>query len=272
MPETTYDGPIFFVGGAPRSGTTVTHALLCTSARMSAYHPEISYVTPIIKAYTVGLNNWTGHTRNFFAEREHFRQHIHGLANQAFSYLHLVLKHPEMLCVKDPLMTPFFPSVRDLFAERARFVTVVRHPYDVIRSRQEVASKAQRAFTVANAHEVARQYNQAYQHIDNPAFGDKLIYFRYEDLLSDAVQDRIKEFTGCEDISTENVWGERKQQAATPSEAASKDPWYSPKYHGSIDLTSRLSPLADQYREVVDKICGKLMQRFDYETSRILAE
>lgn len=46
---------IVFVGGAPRSGTTVTHALLCTSRRTNTYCPEISYVTPILTAYGQGM-------------------------------------------------------------------------------------------------------------------------------------------------------------------------------------------------------------------------
>jgi len=51
--------PMIFVGGAPRSGTTVTHALLCTSDRTNAFHPEISFVRPLFNAYSVGMQNWT---------------------------------------------------------------------------------------------------------------------------------------------------------------------------------------------------------------------
>lgn len=53
MTETAYTGLIFFVCGAPRSGTMVTHALICLSERMCDYHAEISYVTPMVRADSI---------------------------------------------------------------------------------------------------------------------------------------------------------------------------------------------------------------------------
>lgn len=264
MTETAYTGPIFFVGGAPRSGTTVTHALICSSERMCDYHPEISYVTPMVRAYTIGLNNWDGHTSAFFAQREHFRLHMNGLVGQSFSHIHRALGQPEMLCLKDPLLTPYFPRLQELMGQRARFITVIRHPYDVIRSRQEVARKAHKEFDANLARAVAREYMQSYRHIDNPGFGDSLIHFRYEDLLSDQVLAGLRAFTGCDDISPENVWGARRQAATNTGDTAAKDPWFSPKYHGAIDLSSRLSPLASEFQAIANDICGPLMKRFGY--------
>lgn len=46
-----------------------------------------------------------------------------------------------MLCVKDPALTPHFPNVVRIPGARVRFVTVIRHPYDVVRSRQDVADR-----------------------------------------------------------------------------------------------------------------------------------
>jgi len=65
--------PMIFVGGAPRSGTTVTHALLCTSDRTSPYHPEISFVRPLFNVHAVGMQNWAAHTSAFFKEPAHFK-------------------------------------------------------------------------------------------------------------------------------------------------------------------------------------------------------
>ena len=67
--------PVIFVGGAPRSGTTVTHALLCTSDKANSYCPEISFVRPIVNGYAVGMQNWAIHTTAFFKNRDEFRVH-----------------------------------------------------------------------------------------------------------------------------------------------------------------------------------------------------
>ncbi len=262
------ESPIYFVGGAPRAGTTVTHALMCTPSKMNAYHSEISYVTPMVRAYMLGLENWSGHTSTFFAEREHFRLHMQGLIGQTFSHISRALGEPEILCLKDPLLTPYFPRLHTLLGARARFVTVIRNPYDVVRSRQEVASKAGRDFTADEARGVCSQYLQSYQHIDNPAFGNNLIYFRYEDLLSEDVLTNLRNFTGCADMSTDNVWGKKPEEVAEPEtkgEKGAKDPWFSPKYHSSIDLSSRLSPLSKKYRTIVNDMCEPFMKRFEYD-------
>jgi len=280
MTEPATANPIFFVGGAPRSGTTITHALVCTSARINAYHPEISFLTPIVAAYQTGLHNWDNHTRAFFAEKAHFRLHMQKHVHLVMAYVGAALGQPEIISVKDPLLTPFFGYVAALLPARARFITVVRHPYDVLRSRQEVAEKAGRVFTSEEATAVAHEYVAMYHHLDAPALAGRLFHYRYEDLLSEAVLDGLRRFTGCADISPDAVWRDLPGAAAQPApdkavtdqasgqvadDPASKDPWYSPKYRGTIDLTSRLSPLGPEYRAIADTICTPLMERFGYQ-------
>ena len=265
-------GPVYFVGGAPRSGTTVTHALLCTSALVNRQHPEISYVTPLVRSYTLGLKSWDMHTHAFFASKEVFRQHIGDLLSQTLVQISDALGAPEILCLKDPMLTPHFSSLRALLGERARFVTVVRNPFDVLRSRQEVARKANQDFTPGMAQKICAEYMQMYRHMDHPAFGDSLMHLRYEDLLSDGVLKNLRDFTGCDDISPENIWGDTSQEtmqralkkAEQKAGQAAVDPWFSPKYHGAIDLSRRLPPLGQTYRDVVNGVCAPLMKRFDY--------
>lgn len=261
-----FEGPIHVVGGAPRSGTTVTHALICTSKRVNNYHPEISYVRPIVEAYPLGLGNWQNHTRAFFLEKEHFRLHMRNVVNVAFSQIHRSLGTPEILCVKDPLLTPEFPALRDILRERVRFITVIRHPHDVVRSRQEVARKAGKAFTDNVVRAISREYTLAYRHTDDPAFGNQLYVFRYEDLLANETLTGLRAFTGCDDISPDNIWGARQLQEQD-QDSSVVTPWGSPKYRRPIDLTSRLTPLDASYRSIVNDTCGALMERFAYDAA-----
>ena len=253
---------IYFVGGAPRSGTTVTHALLCTSARTNPYTPEISFIRPLFTAYAAGINNWGGHTNAFFEKQAHFDLHMRKIVEGSLAHVSRVLKDPEILAVKDPLLTPFFPWVRRLLGERARFVTVVRHPYSVVRSRQEVIERSDQPFNEAQAARTAREYVRTYAHLDLPGLAPALHHLRYEDLDNPETVEGLRAFTGLDDLSPDNIWGKKR---APRADAASTDPWFSPKYHGAIDTKSRLDPLAPAYCRVVDRICAPLMERFGYE-------
>lgn len=261
MTEETQKQTVIFVGGAPRSGTTVTHELICTSSHTNPYHPEISFVLPLISSYVRGNNNWSNHTQAFFAEKDHFRKHVARHVRNSLDHISLVLGNPEILATKDPLMTPLFPMVRELLGDQARFVTVVRHPYNVIRSRQEVAIKSDKPYNKPQARVDTLQFLRSYAHLQDPAMGDCVFSFRYEDILLPETIDGLRKFTGMPDIDPAKVG---VKPAPDKGESVESDPWFSPKYHAPIDTKSRLSPLAPRFQAVVKDICGPLMQRFGY--------
>ena len=252
--------PIIFVGGAPRSGTTVTHALLCTSDRTNAYHPEISFVRPLFNAYSVGMQNWTPHTSAFFKDPLDFNAHMRVSVLHSLDHISETQGSPEILCVKDPLLTPLFYWVHHLLGDQVRLVTVVRNPYNVVRSRQEVIEKTGRAFTVRDAEKTANEYMRSYAHIDAESLRDVLFIIRYEDLMGVDTIEKLRQFTGCNDISPDKVWPEKSM----PTEAGAENPWFSPKYHNPINTESRLDPLDNAFRTVVDRICAPMMARFGY--------
>jgi hypothetical protein len=248
-----------FVGGAPRSGTTVTHALLCTSSRVSDYHPEISFFRGIAQSSRNGRGAWVQHTTAFFPHPEAFRQMMRETADVPLRHLSAALGGRDILCMKDPLLTPLFPEVHHLYPQEARFVVVVRHPYEVVRSRQEVHERAgaQRAFGPADAAAVAQEYVATYQAILTQDFSGKLFMFRYEDLLTAPIQEGLAKFIGVDDLDAEGMWGDNPPDV-------SDDPWNSPKYHKAIDLAPRLDALSSALREAVTPICAPIMQRFGY--------
>jgi len=258
--NTHAQNPVVFVGGAPRSGTTVTHALLCTSAKANDYCPEVSFLRPIVNAYAVGMRNWDDHTRAFFRTHEDFRQHMVGHVEHSLALISKVMGNPQVLTVKDPLMTPLFYWLHRLMGPKARFVTVVRNPNDVVRSRQEVLRKMGRPFTPAVAREIASEYMQSYAHLNVDVLREAVFALRYDDLTDEGVLAQLRAFTGLDDIDVNNVWAE--QNAVTT--AAASNPWFSPKYRQPINMENRLSPLAPEFADVVSEVCAPLMQRFGW--------
>jgi hypothetical protein len=249
---------IVFVGGAPRSGTTVVHALLCTPPQVSRYNPEISFFRGFPQSYRNGTMAWREHTSVFFDTPEDFRQTIREAADVTLGRVWRVLGSPEILCLKDPLLTPFFQDLRELYPDEARFVVVVRHPYEVVRSRQEVHEKSgvQRPFGPADAAAVARDYVSTYQSILARSFAGRLFMFRYEDLNQDQIRAGLANFIGVDHLDPDLMWGE-----ATALDGSA---WSSPKYNQPIDLTPRLTPLAPELAQVTQQICAPIMERFGY--------
>ncbi len=261
MSETTGPRKVIFVGGAPRSGTSVTHALLCTAPGCNDYHCEISFVRPIYESYTVGMDQWESHTSHFFKVPEHLKLHVRKLVQQSMFYIWRVLKQPVIMCVKDPLLTQNFASVKAVTEWPTQFVTVLRHPHDVIRSQQEVYARSGIEMNASNVYRLAEEYMHSYAHLDDPEMEGSVFHFRYEDLGQDWLTDQLRSFTGMGGIDPLQLWDQGAHKA---TEAEKADPFYSPKYHGPIDTTRRLDPLSPEFRQIVNRICAPLMERCGY--------
>lgn len=261
MSEVNAPRKIIFVGGAPRSGTSVTHALLCTAPACNAYHCEISFVRPLFDSYSVGMEQWQSHTSHFFKIPDHLRNHVRNLAQQSLHYVWRVLQQPVIMCVKDPLLTRNFASVKAVMEWPTQFVTVLRHPHDVIRSQQEVYTRSGVEMTAFEVYRLSEEYVQSYAHIDDPDMEGAVFHFRYEDLGQDWLIDQLRSFTGLGGIDPALLWD---KGAHTASETEKADPFYSPKYHGPIDTSRRLATLKPEFQEIVNEICAPLMQRCGY--------
>lgn len=252
------EGPekIIFVGGAPRSGTTVTHALICTSHQVNTHSPEIAFFRAMPDAFRIGMLAWELHTHAFFDSEEAFRLHMRETADFQIRRFWDKLGRPKVLAVKDPLLTPYFPEVAALYPDKALFVTVIRHPYDVVRSRQEVQIRAGAEFGAEHARVVAEDYVSYYEPLVSGTFRGRQFAFRYEGLNKPEVQASLATFLEIDDLHARPIWGRHQDM--------SENAWHSPKYFQPIDMEPRLSPLADEFKAVVRAICGPLMRRFGY--------
>lgn len=254
------DGPekLVFVGGAPRSGTTVTHALICTSEKVCEYHPEISFLRAGPMAFRNGRMAWKQHTHAFFENSEDFRRLMRDVCTRMIGPVWKATGSSPILAMKDPLLTPYFRDLHEIFEREAWFVVVIRHPFDVVRSREEVHRKSNpsRSFGIVEASAAARDYVATYQSILEQGFSGRLFMFRYEDLNTPRILSGLQTFLGVDDLDRSRMWG---REVSDPN-----DPWGSPKYNGPIDLEPRLSVLAPDLAEHTRAICAPIMERFGY--------
>lgn len=250
---------LIFVGGAPRSGTTVVHALICTADGVSRYNPEVSFFRGFMAAYRNGKVAWDGHTSGFFPDRAAFREMIRETTDLALGRVWEALDKPRLLAVKDPHLTPFFLDLHELYPDTARLVSVCRHPFDVVRSRQAVHEKAggARPFGRDDVAAVAREYFNYYRAVLQPDFGGRHLLVPYERLNDEAVRAGLATFLGVDGFHADRLWGGSAGEAED-------DAWGSPKYNRPIDLERRLEPLAAEWAEVTAAICGPVMGRLGY--------
>lgn len=263
---TDYPKKLVFVGGAPRSGTTVTHALICTSRSVGSYHPEVSFLRPLVMAYRSGKIAWTEHTHAFFQDHEAFRRHMRKTLDVSIDHLWRLLDSPEVLAMKDPMMTPMFRDLHELFAGDFRFVTVCRHPYAVVRSRQAVHDRTGqgRPFGLQDVANVAQEYVNFYQSVLGTNFGGRHYMFRYEDLNEPRIRQGLMDFVGVDDFDTDLLWKTKDDLRPTDDQMLN-DAWGSPKYLQAIDLEPRFEPLDDEWAEATKQICQPIMTRMGYD-------
>lgn len=261
VPTGSPPSKVIFVGGAPRSGTSVTQALICTATAVNSYHPEISFVRPILESYVVGIEKFSVHTRRFFREPEHFKLHARKTINMQLMHISAVLQFPSVLCVKDPMLTPLFPAMREVLGWPSQYVTVLRHPHHVIRSLQEVVERGGDEFDEELIQFAAQDYLNTYEHIEDPSLEDALMCLRYEDLEAEETIEALRDFTGLPGIDPDNIWKDIPYRVTAQDQT---DPWYSPKFYEGLDTNLRLSPLAPHICEIVNDVCGGIMEDYGY--------
>lgn len=252
---------IVFVGGAPRSGTSVTHALLCTAPGAGRYHPEISFFRHIPLAFRQGVTAWDGHTNGFFPDQESFRRFVGDTARQWLGRIGDTLGSPSLLAVKDPHLTALFPETHALLPD-ALFVTVCRHPYAVIRSRQVVFERSSpgASFNEQHVAQVANEYVAAYARLLNNDLDGTHVMFRYEELNTTAVRDGLAAFVGVDGFDVGALWSEVGGVVRDAD-----NPWLTSKYYGEIDIDPTVPDLPQGWRDIARGICASVMRHVGYE-------
>ena len=106
------------VGGAPRTGTTALHALICTSPTTNGYIAECSYFSAFMQPLLVGIETFDLHTKHYFDTRESFLQYYGSIMTGLLSDFWQSIGRPELLALKDPLLTPHFPLLAKILRVR----------------------------------------------------------------------------------------------------------------------------------------------------------
>ncbi len=248
-----------FVGGAPRSGTTVLHALLCTSEKTNPYIGECSYFSAFITPYIVGLDNFDVHTRHYFSSEEEFAENHARILRRELTKIWKRVGRPQMLVLKDPSLTASFHHLARLLP-KAQFVVSIRDPRDTIASRIEV-TRRQKNRSSLNYREIdafCREYHTIYRTVirNKAEFGDRLSMVNYSDVVNGKAIPALENM-GIGKIYPDSIW----KEVITDIRVYAQNEWATPLYGQKLSTASIgrhsnvLSPAIEAF---IVRRCGTL--------------
>ncbi|MCG5245315.1 sulfotransferase family protein [Methylorubrum extorquens] len=257
---------LIFVGGAPRTGTTILHALICTSQNTNDYIAECSYLTNMLMPYFFGLESWDIHTKHFFSSHDEFFRYHSNIISHIVKKIHQQLGGPARLTLKDPIMTRFFHHVAQMLPQ-ARFVVIFRDPRDTILSRLNVTRRLQNGVdpSTADLESACYEYNISYSgiiahpHIMN----HRMVVLNYNDIARDKWLPALERF-GLYGINPDKTWSSEKTQI---SEYRS-DPWSTNLYGAppsSLSVNRHESDLDRKTADYIMEQCGWVGKAFGFQ-------
>ena len=247
-----------FVSGSPRSGTTLCHALICTSNEVNDYVPESSYLTGLLNNYINGNSNEI-HNLHLFGSMQDFKEFNIEQISFFLHYLWLRLGHKKYLCLKDPLMFEHFDWLDQVF-KQVKYVFTYRDPIETISSRVKVLKNEGEDINAnviaALSNELLNYYRYAEKLVSTKS--DRAVIVNYTDIIEGAAEERLARFLSLNDINRHDLWkSEFVSKHQIPDNA-----WKTPKYFEPIsdsktDITLTLEEINfvnDRLREIYNKL------------------
>jgi hypothetical protein len=252
-----------FVAGAPRSGTTILHAIVCASDKTNGYITECSYFTAFMHPLLVGLDTFDVHTKHYFPTKEALFQNHSEILNNELAKIWRGTGKPEILALKDPMLTALIPHLAEPLPQ-AKFVVSVRDPRATISSRIEVARREdpKTGVTDDQVRQFCAEYLHMYGTIANSLsqLEDRLLLVDYRDVVHGAAFDKLAAF-GLGQIDVDRVWSNTIANPVRPS----SDAW-------ATDLHGKKPSVAsiDRFREHLDPRAEKLIMEICGPVARAL--
>mgnify|MGYP002641068825 CR=1 FL=1 len=200
-------GPDIFIGGPPRSGTTILQRLLCQSRDTNPMVGEAEHFFYLVQAYAAALGQFDGKTKYYFSQQELLRYHRE-MAADYLSRFRSKFGDDIRLVLKSPWYTKYFPKLLDL-VPHAQYVLILRDPLDIVTSQIEVGEKQEKRigenyYPRTHLKKIIADINGIYLPIlSRPErFGGKLIFVKYENLMTKpSALKRLSKFLDLPDLA-----------------------------------------------------------------------
>jgi hypothetical protein len=199
-----------FIGGAPRSGTTMLSALVSTSESCNAFAPEFHYLGLIGQALLATLSTYDKTQKPFFRDQATLLRNHFGFVRQVLDEAWLALGRPSRLVIKHCKLTPLFGLLARHIPD-ALFLVICRDPRDIVASRLRAEGKRGRPITGPRdnrVEEYVAEFNAYYGSVFAAADSDlkgRFLALQLEEVSSGSL-DALSSFLGLTDIAPERLW------------------------------------------------------------------
>lgn len=217
-----------FVVGEPRSGTTLLHALCCTSDDCNNYLAECSYFTGLIKNLITGYVNLSAHNNDFFGSEEAYLAYNRNMLKRFLIDTWHSVGTPKNLILKDPIMTQYIHEVLQIL-DGTKFLVSVRNPRDTFKSFLKVLKNEKVEASESVVRRLADEYVSHYSVcLEMSGLYEGRVHFCcYENLLNQKDKSRLAETLGIKEIVESKLWEPARKNIARFPE---NNPWVSVKY------------------------------------------
>lgn len=218
-----------FVGGTPRSGTTMINALACSTDRANDQINECSYFRDLVKVYHHRKRVFDIHDHSYFDTQEDFQNYHRAILKDMLMHSWEVCGKPEILVLKSPEMCEYFDTLHELFPQ-SKFIVVYRNPLDVMSSRLVVLKKLDVKPNFSHIREICTEYKWLYRAFltyINTIPKENLIAINYDKFVKDKPElTALNEFMGVDDLSYDKMW----KKDFVKDLGGSKTPWKADLY------------------------------------------
>lgn len=246
-----------FVSGSPRSGTSITQALICTSESVNDYVPECSFFTGVLSNYNSGLKN-SLHNLDLFGSTENFELFGIEQISCLLTYLWMRLDTKRYLCLKDPYLFSYFDFISKALPN-SKFIFTIRDPIETISSRVNVELKAGNIVAKDKLLNFCNELKVYYEYATLLKNKKNSLVLDYTEIINGKAEPLISDFLGLDDLKRENVWKSKHINNKIPA----SDPWMTNKYFKAISEDKSKIILSNEEIKVVDKLLKK-----EYENSK----
>jgi hypothetical protein len=239
-----------FVTGHPRSGTTITHAMICSSDMVNDYIPESSYLTGLVRNFAQGFQN-DEHNVDFFGSKQAFVDYGGKQIRNFINDCWIAFGSPKVLALKDPVMMDLLDVYKGLFPF-AKFVISLRDPFEVVSSfcnvKRREGVEVTDALTRQLAHNAAVDYARALRF--KQANPDATLLFHYDSLFDDSYASKFAAFDASIQCTPDKVWDSKFVDDA----GKTKSPWMTKKYGQKLDgVKKTVLNLSDAQRQIIEQ-------------------
>lgn len=261
---------IYFVGGFPRTGTTMVSANLCSAPNVNGVTAECSYIEFLMFAYEAIQMDWKANAVGFWKNLQELKE-TQKKVIQVFIDRVKEVHQVDSLVLARPFMARWFPTLAEFFPE-SHYIITIRDPRDVMGSIKRVQRKhLARALKdqVTNPFLDQSLPEFCYAYVDGVqtciekgrVFGDRFHFIKYEDLVvdPDSYYKALGQLLGLDLSNYNEAW---KQRHFPPD-----NPYHSKDWGKDVttqNIGKWMTQLTDDEVRLIEHICQPIMEVFGY--------